>query len=89
MPETIGLDIGSYFIKLVGLKMTSKGPFLTCVGMKEIPPDSDKEGVNAVSEILRALVKEVGLKTKKLILLFRVRGFTSSESLFPLFPKTN
>ena len=43
MPETIGLDIGSHSIKLVGLKKTSKGPFLTCVGMKEIPPGTDKE----------------------------------------------
>src|SRR4030042_5494998 len=65
MSETIGLDIGSHSIKLVGLKMTSKGPFLTCVGMKEIPPNTDKEDVNTFSEILKALVKEVGLKTKK------------------------
>ena len=48
MSETIGLDIGSHSIKLVGLKMTSKGPFLTCVGMKEIPPGKDKEDVKTV-----------------------------------------
>ena len=46
MSEIIGLDIGSHSIKLVGLKMTSKGPFLTCLGMKEIPPGRDKEDVN-------------------------------------------
>ncbi len=57
MAETIGLDIGSHSIKLVGLKMTSKGPFLTCMGMKEIPPNSDKEDVNTFSEILKALVQ--------------------------------
>ena len=53
MPETIGLDIGSHSIKLVGLKMTSKGPFLTCLGMKEIPPGKDKEDMKTASETLR------------------------------------
>ena len=55
MTETIGLDIGSHSIKLVGLKMTSKGPFLTHAGIKGIPYGSDKEDVNTVSEILGPL----------------------------------
>ncbi len=87
MPETIGLDIGSHSIKLVGLKMTSKGPFLTCVGVKEIPPDSDKEGINAVSEILRALVKEVGLKTKKVNLTVSGSGVHIKRISIPSLPK--
>ena len=42
MAETIGLDIGSHSIKLVGLKRTSKGVFLTCFGMRKIPHGIDR-----------------------------------------------
>jgi type IV pilus assembly protein PilM len=87
MSEIIGLDIGSHSIKLVGLKMTSKGPFLTCVGMKEIPPGKDKEDVNAVSEILKALIKEVGLKTKKVNLVVSGSGVQIKRISIPSLPK--
>ena len=87
MPELIGLDIGSHSVKLVGLKMTSKGPFLTCVGMKEIPPNKDKEDVNAFSEILRALIKEVGLKTKKVNLIVSGSGVHIKRISVPSLPK--
>jgi len=87
MKETIGLDIGSHSIKLVGLKMTSKGPFLTSVGMKEIPPNKDKEDVNALSEILKALVKEVGLKTKKVRLTVSGSGVQIKRISIPSLPK--
>ncbi len=87
MAETIGLDIGSHSIKLVGLKMTSKGPFLTCVGIKEIPPGKDKEDVNTVSEILRTLVSEVGLKTKKVSLTVSGSGVNIQRIIVPDMPK--
>jgi type IV pilus assembly protein PilM len=87
MKEMIGLDIGSHSIKLVGLKMTSKGPFLTCLGMKEIPPDKDKEDVNAISEILKALVKEVGLKTRKVNLNVSGSGIQIKRISIPSLPK--
>ena len=87
MPETIGLDIGSRSIKLVGLKMTSKGPFLTCVGMKEIPPGEDKENVNTISEILKTLVKEVGLKTNKVNLTVSGPGVQIKRISIPSLPK--
>src|SRR4030043_994435 len=87
MSETIGLDIGSHSIKLVGLKMTSKGPFLTCVGMKEIPPGKDKEDVNTFSEILKTLVKEVGLKTKKVNLVISGSGVQIKRISIPSLPK--
>ena len=87
MTETIGLDIGSHSIKLVGLKTTSKGPFLTCVGMREIPPDKDKEDVNAFSEILKALVTEVGLKTKKVNLTVSGSGVQVKRISVPSLPK--
>jgi type IV pilus assembly protein PilM len=87
MPETIGLDIGSHSIKLVGLKMTSKGPFLMCMGMKGIPPGKDKEDVNTLSEILKALVKEVGLKTKKVSLTVSGSGIHIKRISMPSLPK--
>jgi type IV pilus assembly protein PilM len=87
MSETIGLDIGSHSIKLIGIKMTSKGPFLTCLGIKEIPPDSDKEDVNTFSEILKALVQEVGLTTKKVNLTVSGSGVQIKRISVPSLPK--
>src|SRR4030043_2344608 len=87
MPETIGLDIGSHSIKLIGLKITSKGPFLTCLGMKEIPPNKNKEDVNAFGETLRALVEEVGLKTKKVNLVVSGSGVQIKRISVPSLPK--
>ena len=87
MAETIGLDIGSHSIKLIGLKTTSKGPFLTCVGMKEVPPNKGKEDVNAFSETLNALIKEVGLKTKKVNLIVSGSGVQIKRISVPSLPK--
>ena len=87
MSEIIGLDIGSHSIKLVGLKMTSKGPFLTCLGMKEIPPGRDKEDVNIVAETLKSLLSEVGLKTKKVNLTISGSGVHIKQISIPSLPK--
>ena len=87
MPETIGLDIGSHSIKLVGLKMTPKGPFLTRVGMKEIPPGTDKEDVDKLSQILKALFKEAGLETKKVRLTVSGSGVQIKQISVPSLPK--
>jgi type IV pilus assembly protein PilM len=87
MSETIGLDIGSHSIKLVGLKMTSKGPFLTHAGIKEIPYGVDKEDVNTISEILRTLVNEVDLKTKKVNVTVSGSGINISRIIVPSMPK--
>ncbi len=87
MAETIGLDIGSHSIKLVGLKMTSKGPFLTHVGIKEIPPGGNKEDANYISEILKTLVSEVGLKTKKVSLTISGSGVNFRRITIPDMPR--
>lgn len=65
MAETIGLDIGSHSIKLVGLEMTTKGPFLAHAGVKEIPYGEQREDPTFVSEAIKALFREVGLKPGK------------------------
>ncbi len=87
MAEIIGLDIGSHSIKLVGLKKTSKGPVLTCLGKKEIPFGTDKEDVNTFSEILKALVKEVGLRTKKVNLTVSGSGVQIQRISVPSLPR--
>jgi type IV pilus assembly protein PilM len=87
MAETIGLDIGSHSIKLVGLKMTSKGPFLTRVGIKEIPPGRNKEDLSHVIEIIKDLVVEIGLKTKKVSLTVSGSGVNIRRITIPSMPK--
>jgi type IV pilus assembly protein PilM len=87
MPEMIGLDVGSHSMKLVGLKMTSKGPFLTRLGMKEIPYGTGQDDINTLSEILKGFVKEVGLKTKKVSLIVAGSGVHIKRIPIPSLPK--
>jgi len=85
--ETIGLDIGSHSIKLVGFKMTPKGPFLTHLGIKEIPYSKNKEDVKTISEILEALLKELGFKTKQVRLTVSGSGIHTKPISIPSLPK--
>jgi type IV pilus assembly protein PilM len=87
MTETIGLDIGSHSIKLIGLKMTSKGPFLTCMGMKEIPHGTDKEDTHTLSETLKVLLSELSIKTKKMNLAVSGSGIHIKHTSIPSLPK--
>ncbi len=87
MSETIGLDIGSHSIKMVGLKMSSKGPFLTCVGMKEIPPGKDKEDVGRIAEVIDALFDGVGLKPGKVRLTVSGSGVNIRQIIIASMPK--
>jgi len=87
MSETIGLDVGSHSIKLVGLKMTSKGAFLTHLGIKEIPPGGDQTNATSISEILKTLVSDVGLKTKKVSLTISGSGVNIQRISIPAIPK--
>ncbi len=87
MSEMTGLDIGSHSIKLIGLKMTSKGPFLTHVGMKEIPPGRDKENINTFSETLKTLLEEMGLKKKKVNMAVSGSGVHIMRISIPSLPR--
>ena len=87
MTETIGFDIGSHSIKLVGLKMTSKGVFLTHIGIKEIPPRQDQEREGYLSEILKALLREVGIKPGKVRLTVSGSGIHIRRIVLPFMPK--
>jgi type IV pilus assembly protein PilM len=87
MPETIGLDIGSHSIKLVGLKMTSKGAFLTHLGIKEIPPGHEEEHAGYLSEVLKGLLKEVGIKKGKAKVTVSGSGVNIKRISIPDMPK--
>jgi len=69
MSEMIGLDIGSHSIKLVGLNMTPRGPILTHIGIKEIPYGPESEDPAFISETIKALYREIGLKPGKVNLV--------------------
>ena len=87
MTEMIGLDIGSHSIKLVGLKKTSRGPFLTCFGMRKITQGIDKEDVGSISRILKDLTDEVGLKTKKVRVIVSGAGIYIRRMTIPSIPR--
>ncbi len=87
MAETIGLDIGSHSIKLVGLKMTSKGPFLTHIGIKGIPHRENQEDVDSPSEILKALLRENEIKPGKVNLTVSGSGAHIRRIALPFMPK--
>ena len=87
MSETIGLDIGSYSIKIVGLKIASKGPFLTALGMKEIPRRKDDGDIDSLIETLQSLLKEVSLKAKKVRLTVSGKGVNLLRLPLPSMPR--
>lgn len=87
MTEFIGLDIGSHSIKLVGLKKTSRGPFLSCLGMKRIPQALDRQDTNALAILLKDLIEETGIKTKKVRLTVSGSGIQIRRLTMPSMPK--
>ncbi|MDH4265020.1 MAG: type IV pilus assembly protein PilM [Deltaproteobacteria bacterium] len=87
MPETIGLDIGSHAIKLIGLKMTAQGPLLTQARVKEIPYGEQKEDVNFIAETLKALLREANLKPGKVSLIASGSGVNIRFISLPSMPK--
>ncbi len=87
MPETIGLDIGSHSIKLVGLKMTLKGPVITHAGIKEIPYGEDREDLDFISETVKSLYREIGLQPGKVRLTVSGSGVFIRQITIPSMPK--
>jgi len=87
MTETIGLDIGSHSIKLVGLKMTLKGPVITHAGIKEIPYGEDREDLDFISETVKSLYREIGLQPGKVSLTVSGSGVFIRQITIPSMPK--
>jgi type IV pilus assembly protein PilM len=87
MSETIGLDIGSHAVKLVGFKMASNGPFLTRVGIKEIPYGNEEEDSGLLPEVIKALYREVGLNPGKVRLTVSAPAINVRRITLPAMPK--
>jgi type IV pilus assembly protein PilM len=87
MSETIGLDIGSHSIKLVGLKMTLKGPVITHAGIKEIPYGEDRKDLDFISETVKSLYREIGLQPGKVRLTVSGSGVFIRQITIPSMPK--
>ena len=64
---SIGLDIGTHSIKLVGLRHTPRGVFLINTAVKEFPLEArGKEmGVNVIAESIKGLFLEENIKPQK------------------------
>ena len=66
---TIGLDISSTSIKLVGLKKQRNGYMLEHLGIKHIPPETIVDGAlmnsSVIINAIRELVKELKVKRKE------------------------
>jgi type IV pilus assembly protein PilM len=88
MKEMIGLDIGSHSIKVVGLEMTSKGPFLTHAGIKEIPYGEQRGDPTFISETIKALYREAGLNPGKVNLTFSDPSIHIRRISLPSMPKS-
>ena len=87
MAETIGLDIGSYSIKLIALKMTAQGPFLTQARVKEIPRGGEEKDENFIAETLKALLRETDLKPGRVSLIVSGSGVNIRFLSLPVMPK--
>lgn len=86
MAELFGLDIGSHSIKLVGFNKTSKGLFLTCLGMKRIPPGLDQNDIGGFSALLKELTEETGVRSKKVKLTVSGSGIQIRRLTLPSIP---
>jgi type IV pilus assembly protein PilM len=67
--------------------MTPKGPFLTHIGIKEIPHRENQEDAGYLSEVLKALLREVGIKPGKVRLTVSGSGVNISRIIVPSMPK--
>jgi type IV pilus assembly protein PilM len=85
--KTIGIDIGSHSIKLVGLKITSQGTVLTRAGIRKIPYGAEGEDLKLISETIKDLYKEVGLKPGKVRLTVSGSGVIIRRIIIPSMPK--
>ena len=67
---SIGLDIGTHSIKLVGLRHTPKGVFLTHSAVRELPLEAmgEKGSKEVIAEKIKALFQEENFRAKKVFI---------------------
>jgi type IV pilus assembly protein PilM len=67
--------------------MTSKGPFLTHLGIKEILPGHEEEPVGYLTGILRDLLKDAGIKNGRVSLTVSGSGVNIKRIAIPDMPR--
>lgn len=87
MTETIGIDIGSHSIKIVVLKKTKKGVFLTFLGHRDIPKGIEQDDTKTISSFLKLFMEEIGIKTKKVNMTLSGAGIQIRRMVMPSIPK--
>jgi type IV pilus assembly protein PilM len=60
--NSIGLDIGTHSIKLVELRQTTKGVFITNSAVKELPLEAN---AGVIAEKVKELFRDENIKTRK------------------------
>jgi type IV pilus assembly protein PilM len=83
--EITGLDIGSYSIKVIGIRKTSNGPLLTYSEARRIPSDR-RDDPDFVAQVLRTLWTEAALKTTKVHLAVSGDGVLVRRITLPSMP---
>lgn len=87
MADQIGIDIGSQVLKWVSLQTTSKGPFLTGLGMKEIPYHEGEDERTILRETLKHLLQEAPFPVKRASLAVYGEGFHLLRLSLPSMPR--
>ena len=88
MSETIGLDIGSHSIKVVGLKMTSKGMSAYSFWAQGNPSRERTRSVQITfPKSSRILLEEIGIKPGKVSLTVSGSGVNIQRISIPSTPK--
>ena len=87
MTQSIGIDIGSQYIKLIVINKTSRGYLLNHIGMKKIPYGLEEFDIKTLSSALRTLIEEIGIKTRKVNLAILSQGTQLRRLTMPYIPK--
>ncbi|MBI5417515.1 type IV pilus assembly protein PilM [Candidatus Poribacteria bacterium] len=92
-PEiTLGLDIGSRFVKLVQLRHTNKNIELVNFGMEIIPPESIVDGTvmdfEPVIKVIQKLLKQFDIKSIDVNTTVEGKAVIVKKVKFPLISKT-
>jgi len=88
MVDQIGIDIGSQVLKWVSLRTTSKGPFLTGLGMKAIPYHEGGDERTILRETLKHLLQEAPFSLKRASLAVYGEGFHLLRLSLPSMPRS-
>jgi type IV pilus assembly protein PilM len=81
---SIGLDIGTHSIKLVGLRHTRKALFLTNFAVKELPA---KPSADVIAEKIRELFREKNIKARKVTIGVSGAQVAIRRISLPFMPK--